>query len=300
MKSARSVAVEILTKIEKDNAFSNIVLSSQLERAGLEAKDKALCSALVYGVLTRKLTLDAVISKFQNKKSEQFVQNVLRVAAFQLLFMDKIPPFAAVNEAIMTLKANKMTRQTGFANAILRKISEAENLLPQNPETAEELSVAYSVNPDFVAALVKNYGFSTATEFLKASVETPKLFVRVNTLLITADELISRFAEENIIASKCEVENALIIEKAGDLKASKCYLEGLFHVQDLASQIAISSLKIKNNMRILDICSAPGGKSFTAAQYLENTGEILSCDLYEHRVGNETMPSSLATTTKRR
>ena len=287
MKSVRTVAVEILEKIENEGAFSNIVVGNFLEKSNLSTKDKALCSAIVYGVLTRKISLDYIISKFSKQsvsKTDKTVLLVLRVAIYQMVFMDKIPSFAAVNEAILTLKALKKFNAVGFVNAVLRKVANEETSLLPSGQAAEDLAVNYSVNPDFVNALIKNYGYEDALSFLKSSVESPKLYARVNTLLTTTNALIESLAVDGIKALPCEVENAICLENVDNITQTKAYKNGLFHVQDLSSQIAIKTLCPLENMRLLDICAAPGGKSFTAAQYMKNTGEIVSCDLYENRV----------------
>ena len=245
---------------------------------------KAFVSALVYGVLDRKITLDFVLSKFMKtpiKKTAPFTLCVLRTALYQIMFMDKVPESAAVNEAVKLIKKSKENRNAGFVNAVLRSVLRTENLIPQG-ESIKDLSLRFSAPEWIVESFVCDYGKETAIKLLEESLKFAPVTLRVNTLKTNTDELKEKLGTKS---DDTVFLNSLILEKGFDLANNELYKQGLFHVQDLASQKAISVLCPKPNERVLDICAAPGGKTFTMAELMENNGEIIACDLYEHRVG---------------
>lgn len=286
MTNPRFLAASILTKIEKDAAYSNITLSSSFKDIEITAEEKRFVSALVYGVLDRKITIDYVLSKFMKtplKKTAPFTLSVLRSAVYQIMFMDKIPESAAVNEAVKIIKKSKESRNSGFVNGVLRNILRAETLLPVD-ESPQTLSIIYSCPLWIIKGFIKDYGKENTVQLLKESLKAPPITVRVNTTRITIADLTERLANNGITAVNGEPDNCLILEKGIDIGENRQFKEGLFHVQDSASQRAVSVLSPKKGERVLDICAAPGGKSFTMAEIMENKGKIISCDLYEHKL----------------
>lgn len=282
MKNARQTAFEILNKIQRDNSYSNLLLDSAFEKSDMDQKDKAFASALVYGVLERMITLDYELSQYLRqplKKLKPQVLTILRLGAYQLLFMDKIPASAAINESVKLTKNNGASFASGLVNAVLRKVS--SNGLTES----DDLSVRYSA-PQWLCELwSKSYGAENALSLLESSFGSVETTLRVNTLKTSADELIIALAQEGITAKKSEIiSNALTVENAGALHKTIAYINGLFHVQDIASQLCCSALAVKENETVLDICSAPGGKSFTLAQLMQNTGALYSFDVYDHRL----------------
>ncbi len=286
MANARKIAVLALLKVDKDNAYSNITLNSVFKESGIEGADKALASAIFYGTLDRKITIDYILSKYIKtglKKVLPYTLNVLRSAVYQIMFMDKIPDSAAVNEAVKLVKTSKEGRNSGFVNAVLRNILRNGAELPQDNSIAS-LSVRYSCPEWIIESFVNDYGIETAEELLKESLKTAPTVLRVNTLKTTADELTEKLKPSGISAEKVDIPNALILEKGIDIADNNLYKEGLFFVEDLASQTAVNVLSPKAGERMLDICAAPGGKSFSSALHMQNIGEIISCDIYEKRV----------------
>ena len=287
MMNARQVAVKVISEIERDGSYSNIASDNAIKEAKLSRVDAALASMLIYGVLQRKITLDFVLCEAAGKnfkKTHPFVLSVLRVAAYQLLFMDKIPPSAAVNEAVKIVKSSKQRFAQGFVNAVLRKVINDKIMFLEKIEAADDLSVKYSCSKEFADCLIADYGRDVAEGFLKASLESPKLYCRVNNFAVK-DGLFDRLTEKGITVERGSVDGAFSILGAGNVENLPEFQDGEFFVQDLASQIAISQFGIADSESVLDVCAAPGGKSFTAAQYIGNNGKILSCDLYEKRVG---------------
>ncbi len=283
MANPRKLAVKALLKIFADGSYSNITLNSVFSDSDVTNADKALVTALVYGVLDRKITLDYVLQNFMKtplKKVAPFSLQVLRTALYQIMFMDKIPQSAAVNEAVKLIKQSKESRNSGFVNAVLRNVLRADNLLPGG-DTAEDLSVIYSCPKEIIESFIKDYGFDDAVELLKESLKPAPLTVRVNTLKTDVETF------KNQIGGECEEENikgALSLKSGIDIANNELYKKGYFFVQDTASQTAVSVLNPKPNDRVLDMCAAPGGKSFSMALLMENKGEIVSCDIYDHKI----------------
>lgn len=281
----RFLAYKILNRIEHDNAYSNIALDTVLKNN--DASSKSFVSALVYGVVERKITLDYIIEKFLTKPIKKLnpqVLTILRLGVYQLKFMDKIPVSAAVNESVSLTRKAKCNFASGLVNSVLRKIAEYNIEYPNADDTAYNLSIEYSCPIELVNNYINDYGVNDTRELLKASLQTPPLSIRVNTLKTNADLLIKALDKEGILAEKTDIDNCLILKNGASFINTNAYKEGLFHIQDKASQICISILSPKPNDIVLDMCSAPGGKTFTIAEYMQNKGEIFSFDLYEHRV----------------
>jgi len=286
MANPRKIAVSVLLKIENDGAYSNLILSQTLKNTDLDNKDKSLVSALVYGVLDRKITLDYILGKFMKtpvKKTAPFTLCVLRVALYQIMYMDKIPDSAAVNEAVKLVKNSKENRNSGFVNGVLRQVLRSEISLPQD-DSISALSVRYSCPVWIIESFIADYGTQNAKALLDKSLEAAPITLRINTILSNAEEVENCFKNENIKTKEGLLENSLDISGGTDI--SKCYAfgKGYIYVQDIASQKAVSVLAPKSGDRVLDMCAAPGSKSFTMAQYMENSGEIIACDLHPHRV----------------
>ena len=282
MKSARQTAFEILNKIQRDNSYSNLALDHALDKADTDNKDKKFVSALVYGVTERRITLDYNLSLYLSqpiKKLKPEVLTALRLGAYQILFMDKIPVSAAVNESVKLAKKNGAAFASGLVNAVLRKI------ISNGLKTDGSMSVNYSA-PEWLCDMWCNsYGRENAEKLLEASFGAVDTVLRVNTEKIDADNLINLLAEEGF---DCEtggnVENSAVVKSGGAVHKTEAYKNGLFHVQDAASQLCCKALGVQENETVIDICAAPGGKSFTLAENMNNTGRIISCDIYEHRL----------------
>ena len=288
MPTARQIAFNALSKIQKDNSYSNIALDSFLSKSEHDTRDKSFVSALFYGVIERQITLDYNISLYLSKplkKLKPEVLTLLRLGAYQLLFMEKVPTSAAVNETIKLSKKNSLQFASGLINAVLRKISINGFCLPDNNDEVEFLSIKYSCSEWLIKKWLKEYGREDTEEFLKSSLGASDVFIRVNTSKTDSDTLIELLREEGIEAEKTALENALKISLGGnDIENIKAFKDGLFHVQDLACQYAVKALGIKEGDKVFALCSAPGGKTFTAAQFAGKIGEIHAFDIYEKRV----------------
>lgn len=270
--------------MEKDGGYSNIVLNTLLEKSELSREDRAFASRLFYGVLEKKLLLDfniAPLSKRPIAKLDCDILNILRMGMYQLLFLDSVPDSAAVNESVKLCNFTKKKSASGFVNALLRaKIRQNKVLcLP------EDKSVALSVDKSIYSLLKEQYGEGRAEQIISAfSSETPT-YIRVNTQKTTLAELKEVLAKHNIhIESVSDIEGCALVSNIGALLQTEEFIEGYFYIQDLASQLCCSALSPKGASRILDVCAAPGGKSFTLSLLAGENCKVVSCDLYENRV----------------
>lgn len=285
-KTARQIAYEILLRIEKDGAYSNLTVDSALSACALDTRDKAFVSNLVYGVTERKITLDYELSLYLTeplKKLKKQVLIIMRMGVYQLFYMDKVPVSAAVNESVKLAKGNKYSFAASLINAVLRKCS-ANGLVYPEITDKNYLSVYYSCPKWLVDKWINEYGLEDTEKILSASKGSAETVIRVNTLKTDCEKLTKMLLEEGVDARKGYTENSLIILLNGkEITKLSSYEKGLFHVQDTASQLCVEALNPKEGDTVFDLCSAPGGKSFTCGQYMNDKGKLYSFDIYEHR-----------------
>ena len=290
METARQIAFKALMKIQNNKGFSNLVVNNSLNAQSLSSKDRAFVTALVYGVVERSLTLDFIIEANSSKKIKNIdtpVLTILRMGVYQLYFMRSVTESAAVNESVELSKKVGYHRASGFINAVLRSCIrnfDFERSLINIKEIDKQLSIRYSCPLWLVQMWLKQNGEEETRVFLERSVGKPPVYVRVNSLLISEDELIEELKKEEISAEKTDLENCLLITSLTDCENSEAFKKGYFHVQDKSSQLCIKYACIKEKDVVLDVCSAPGGKAFTAAQYMNNNGKLLAFDLHKNRV----------------
>lgn len=285
MATARKIVLDLLVKTEENGAYSTIILDDALEKNTLSVKDKAFASALFYGVLERRMTLDYIIryySKIEFDKIDIQAVQLLRMGLYQLLYMKSVPDNAAVNETVKLAEQ----KQKGFINAILRSfIRDGLKIDYKDLKDEGKLSIEYSCPKWLIKMWLSRFGEKDTLELLKSSFGRPPLYVKVNTLKCTAEQLISELKKDNINARK----NALLpdcveIDKINGIEACRAYRNGLFHVQDISSQICCKLVKPVIGETVLDMCAAPGGKSFSIAEAMGNKGEVHSFDLYDGKI----------------
>jgi 16S rRNA (cytosine967-C5)-methyltransferase len=290
MSNPRNIALNVLLKIENDDAYSNLALNNAIRENKLNRLDSSFVSALVYGVLEHQITLDYIIrqySKIPIRKIETKTKIILRLGVLQLVFMDKVPESAAVNESVNLAKKHKLQKSAGFINGILRSITRAEvkYTLPDKNDKVRYYAIKYSVPQELVSLWLNSYGELNTEELLKSLSGRPKICARVNTLKTNKASLIKELSEQNVKALEIPfLPNAITLENTGSIEHLKAYKEGKFHIQDASSQLCVDFLSPKPREVMLDICSAPGGKSFTSAQYMNDRGKIFACDLYDHKL----------------
>lgn len=284
--TVREIALQVLNKCTLSEQYSNIALDTALRRNPLNAADRGLLTALVYGVLERGITLDFWISQLCEQKNRELdppTRNLLRMGLYQLAFLDRVPDHAAVNETVSLAPR----RTKGFVNAVLRSFLRMEKSLPL-PDRARDavryLSVRYSFLPAICKTFLDIYGPERTESLLDAFCKQPPLTLRVNTLKLSRDELIERFAQAGYEATPTPESEVGVCLSGASVTALPGFDEGWFFVQDEASQLCVGALDARAGMRVLDCCACPGSKSFGAAIDMENRGEVLSCDLHQNKL----------------
>ena len=277
--TARELTLSLLMKGEKTKQYSNIVLDNALKNAELSSADRGLVSALFYGVIERRITLDYQIKSLATRDISDIDEktvNALRIGLYQLIYLDRIPPHAAINESVSLCSR----KSAGFANAILRSFLRRGGIsLPDKSNTLEYLSVAYSIDIPLLSRLLSIFGRDETEKLLTAINQAPPTTLRVNTLLTDRNTLIEK------IPSSAPTKNAphgIFVQ--GSVRDIYGFDEGMFFVQDEASQICVEALGARSGDVVMDICACPGSKSFGAAITMKNRGEIYSFDLHENKL----------------
>ena len=277
--NARKLVLELLLKAESSKQYSNIALDNALKKSALSPADTGLVSAIFYGVIERRITLDYQIKALSSRDLSDIdsrTLNALRIGLYQLIYLDRIPHHAAINESV-----DLCTRKSaGFANAILRAFLRKGGIsLPDPSNTLEYLSVAYSIGKPLLSTLLSTFGKEGTEKLLVAINKTPDTTLRVNDLLIDRDTLL-----KNISSSTPTQNSPNGIHVQGSVRELYGFENGFFFVQDEASQICVEALGAKSGELIMDICACPGSKSFGAAISMKNRGEIYSFDLHENKL----------------
>lgn len=269
-------------------AYSNILLNDALKNNELSVFDKKFASALFYGVLERKITLDEIIKMYSSKDISSLnceVIQILRMGIYQLVYMDSVPDNAAVDESVKLCKEYHFKAAAGFVNAVLRSFIRNDKSFPVYNDEIKDLSIWYSCPEWLCRKWINEYGSDIAESMLKSSIGRAPITLKVNTLKCSCDELINQLAAENIKCIKSDViENCVEVFSSGSLEETAAYKNGMFFVQDISCQLCCESFNAKPGDVIIDFCAAPGGKSFTTALSMNNDGKLISCDLHEKRV----------------
>ncbi len=281
--SARDTALSVLIACRRQKAWSDGAMKQQINKDGLDRRDAALATRLCYGVLQNQLLIDAWISAFlQIKPSavQPVVTDILRLAVYQLRFLDKIPASAAVNEAVNQAKRYANPRAASLVNAVLRNMLRS----PDRLALPADLSVRYSHPQALVALLRENVGEQKLEALLQCHNEAPETFIQVNTLMSDKNRVTASLTEEGqTVVEHPWLPNCLQVS-GGSIEATTAFRDGLFYVQDPAARLAVTAAGLQPGMRVLDCCAAPGGKSFSAAMDLQDRGSILSCDIHPHKI----------------
>ena len=283
--NARDAAVKLLLKIDRDDAYSTLSVAEESEKNRFaDGREQALFAALVYGVLERRVTLDYNIALYLTaplKKLHPKTLCILRVGAYQILYLDKIPARAAVSEAVAQAKRMGVGFTGSLINAVLRRLSEAGERFPDTADEKTYLSVRYACPVPLLDHFLKYYGRERTESILTAFLGRRELFLRLNPL--KGADIPARLTAEGLTVESTDVENCVSVTGTGNIAALDSFREGLFHVQDRSSQLCCRVLGAKPGETVVDCCAAPGGKSFTVAEYMNNEGVLYANDLYEQK-----------------
>ena len=286
----REIALKILYKIDKEKAYSNIALDELINenRKILDERDIGLISEIVYGTTTWRLTLDEIIKKYSNiklKKISPWIINILRMGIYQIVFLDKIPKSAAVNESVNLAKRYGHKSSSNFVNAILRKVEykDYEEFFKIKNDV-ERISKTRSMPIWIIEELLKDNNIEQVDEICKNSNLKPQLCIRINKLKTTKEKLKEMLKKDNIEVEDGLIEDFLILKKVRNIEKVQAFQKGFFTVQDEAAGLIPRILNPKQGEKILDACSSPGGKTTYMAEIINDNGEILAFDIHEHRV----------------
>ena len=284
---ARETALNALIACRKSGAWSNGVLKEYIQRDRLDSRDAALAARLCYGVLQNRQKLDFYLGQLLTGKLKDLhpvVRDILHLGLYQIYELDKIPDSAAVNESVtLAKKYHKNPKAAALVNGVLRSAVRSQGTLKEPVSYADKYS-----HPDELISLLKaNLPKGKLEPMLIANNASPDTVVQVNTLRITADQLMLRLEQEKVSAKPHGwMQDCLVLSGTGSLENLPSFKEGLFYVQDPAAKLSVLCARLpQEDIRVLDCCSAPGGKSFAASIAMEGRGQITSCDVHAHKTG---------------
>ncbi len=286
----REVALKVLYNIEVNKAYSNIALDEEINKniKILDNRDIGFISELTYGVITWKLTIDEIIKKYSNlrlKKISPWILNILRMGIYQIVFLNKVPKSAAVNESVNLAKRYGHKGSSNFVNAILRKVSKNDYEEMFNIENnVERISKTTSMPVWIVETLLKENTLEKVEEICKNSNLKPELSIRVNNLKTSKEELKKKLEEKDIKVENGVLEDFLILKNAKNIENIEEFKNGFFTVQDEAAGLTAKILNPQINDTVLDACSSPGGKTTYLAEIMKDKGEVIAFDIHPHRV----------------
>jgi 16S rRNA (cytosine967-C5)-methyltransferase len=287
----RELALKILYDINEKGAYSNISLNKHLESMELKSLDKGFITELVYGTLKWRLSIDWVIEQFSSvkiKKISPWILNILRLGVYQLLYTNKIPESAACNESVNLSKKFGHAASSRYVNGVLRGIARKRNEIKYPDEEKENikyLSVKYSHPEWMIKGWVHRFGKEFTKNLLDSNNGIPELTIRVNLLKTSKESLIEELRKENI---ECESgkysSEALVLKNSSSISRLESFKRGLFQVQDESSMLVARILDPKPEELVMDVCSAPGGKSTHIAELMQNKGTVIARDVHEHKI----------------
>ncbi|HJU04803.1 MAG TPA: transcription antitermination factor NusB, partial [Nitrospiraceae bacterium] len=290
LPGARLVSWGVLQDVEMRGRLADEALDRRLRDASLDRRDRALTVELVYGVLRYRSTLDWRLDRVSTRPIERLplpVRTALRLGAYQILYLERVPPSASVNESVSLVKRLPARRWTGFVNAVLRAL--VRTPAPVWPDAARDPAYAYSIRygcPRWLTARwVERFGAARAEALCEASTVIPPLTIRVNTARTTRERLLDEFLQAGCHARCTEVSPAgLIVEHRGLVADLPRFKEGEFYVEDEAAQLVAPILDPQPGDRVLDACAAPGGKATHLAALMRDEGEIIALDRHPARL----------------
>lgn len=283
--NVRDAALSILLAVDKNQAYSNLLLHQTIERHKIEAKDRGLLTEITYGTLQHKMTLDYYLEPFIRGNIDHWVRWLLRLSLYQIHYLTRIPPHAAVNEAVEIAKRRGHQGIASVVNGVLRTIlREGVGSVDDIKDPIERLSIETSHPHWLVERWVEAYGYDTTKEMLEENNIPPVQTVRVNTTKVTPAEVIASLEEEGVIVQQSDLLPECLHLTNGQAARTKAFKDGLMTIQDESSMIPAYVLDPQPGWRVLDMCAAPGGKTTHIAEKMHNEGSILATDLHPHKL----------------
>jgi 16S rRNA (cytosine967-C5)-methyltransferase len=287
INNVRSIAMDMLVAIEKNQSYSNLLLNTTIEKHELSAKDVGLLTELTYGTLQRRMALDYYLEPFvkDNKKLANWVHHLLRLTLYQMVYLDRIPDRAAIYEAVEIAKIRGHKGIASLVNGVLRSIQrEGLPSMEKVSDPNKRLSLETSHPEWLITRWVNQFGYEKTKEMCEINLTAPLQTARVNTTKISRDECVAILEEDGYHIEKSPFIPEAIRSLKGNLASTISFKYGMFTIQDESSMLAAYALGAEQNEFILDACAAPGGKSTHIAEKMNNTGEVISVDLHQHKV----------------
>nr|WP_270879466.1 16S rRNA (cytosine(967)-C(5))-methyltransferase RsmB [Paenibacillus aestuarii] len=288
-RSARDAALEVLTRVEEDQSYSNLLLNQTLQKYALDRADAGLATELVYGTIGRKNTIDFFLERFVSKglaKLEPWVRCLLRLSFYQLHYLDRIPDHAVVSEAVNIAKRRGHQGISGMVNGVLRAVlrSKEELTLPAALGDVKRIALTHSHPEWLVRRWIRQLGPELTEQICAANNEPPQVSIRANERRRTRQQLIEQLLAEGVSAEASKLAPAgVLVHGAGNMALDPGFKQGDFSIQDESSMLVAEALAPKPGMKVLDCCAAPGGKTAHIAEKMDDIGEIWACDLHEHK-----------------
>lgn len=289
--SAREIVLEMLLMVTREGKESHLVLNDVLSKyAYLPKNERSFIKRLFMGTLEDMYELDYIInyiSSTRTNKMKPVILNLLRMAVYQIFYMDSVPDNAAVNEAVNLAGKRGFKNLKGFMNGVLRNIIRKKDTIeyPSRDNFDEYMEVKYSMPRELIKILLKDYSEDEIDEIGKASKVKRDVVIRVNTTKISVEDYMLKLKDAKVTANQSEkFKEALILKDFDMIETLPGYDEGEFYVQDISSMEAIDAIGLTKGLNVVDVCAAPGGKSIMAAILMENEGNIVSRDLSEYKV----------------
>ena len=285
----RRVALETLLDVSRSDAYASLALDKRLAQANLPRRDRAFVTQLVYGTLENRMTLDWRIDQFLEgeKEIEQTIREILRMGAYQLFYLDRVPDMAAVDESVSLTRAMGFEALTGLVNGVLRNMIRGKNDVvwpkPQD-DAVKYLSIMFSAPEALCEMLVRAYGEHDAMEILRYRPKDRTVTVRVNYLRCDDARLRSLFADDELDFEPGALEGVYKVHGAGDMTRMRAFQNGLFTIQGESSVLAARMVGAKPGQTVLDACAAPGGKTAVLSEMMNDTGRVYAWDTHAHRV----------------
>lgn len=285
--------MDVLRRVEAEGAFASLALDHAFARhPSLSGVDRALASQLVYGTLRWRRRLDYALAEYSRRPLERIepqLLRILRLTAYQLLFLNRIPEFAAVDEGTSLAAMLRGKRAAGFVNAVARSLTRAKDRIEwPDPEKdlIRHLEVMHSFPPWMIHMWIEQLGQQGAVDLMEALNKPAPLWIRTNTIKGSTDRLMELLAASGLKTKESSfVPDAIMVEGAGDLSTLAAHEAGWLHVQDAGAQAVCHLVAARRGERVLDACAAPGGKSATLVQEMKNSGELLAVDRNPARMG---------------
>ncbi len=288
---ARSIAVKILTRVERTDSYLDKLIDYEIRTDLLNDYDKSLLNEICHGVIRWMRRLDWFLNGFYRgnwEKCTPEIKNTLRVALYQILFLNKIPDFAAVNEAVEFVKRISTQKHADVVNGLLRTIIRTKNDLVYPTREIDEvkyLGIMQSHPNWMVKRWIQRFGFDDAVIFAESNNKRPILTLRVNTIKTNREQVLKRFEERNIVYRTCRyIDYFITLRLMSKIYLDEDFMNGMYTVQDESAGLPAVLLKPNENDTVLDMCAAPGGKSTHLAQIMGNKGRIYSVDKYEAKI----------------